>query len=179
YQPPYGYFVIGLDSGAAFSSLASGMQVLKQAAIYAFPISAVVLVCLMPLNRPGTAKADSPGGWRGLWYPLKECLIAFGLVLLGAFAWRLQWHDNDIGAVLRQNGTPLLIDCSQTGRGMIAAAGLLMRGKTCLLNHPCTVPRTLPIRLPGVSTAFANWWMTSTGSWIAGNPPAPFEPCMP
>lgn len=93
-------FVIGLDSGAAFSSLASGMQVLKQAAIYAFTISAVVFICILPLNRRGAAQADSPGGWRGLWYPLKECLIAFGLVLLGAFAWRLQWHDNSIGVVL-------------------------------------------------------------------------------
>ena len=93
-------FVIGLESGAAFSSLASGMQVLKQAAIYAFTISAVVFVCLLPLNRRGAPEADSPGGWRGLWYPLKECVIAFGLVLAGAFAWRLQWHDNSIGAVL-------------------------------------------------------------------------------
>ena len=37
-------FVIGLESGEAFSSFASGMQVLKQAAIYAFTLSAVVLV---------------------------------------------------------------------------------------------------------------------------------------
>lgn len=93
-------FVIGLDSGATFSSLASGMEVLKQSAIYAFIISAVVFACLMPLNRPGTAQEDSPGGWLGLWHPVKECLIAFGLVLLGAFAWRLQWHDNGIGAAL-------------------------------------------------------------------------------
>ena len=57
-------FVIGLDSGAAFSSLASGMQVLKQAAIYAFTISAVVFICILPLNRRGAAQALRRRLWR-------------------------------------------------------------------------------------------------------------------
>lgn len=93
-------FVIGLKSGAAFNSLASGAQVLKHAAIYAFTTSAMVFFCILPLNRRGTAQTGGLGGWRGLWYPLKECLIAFGLVILGAFIWRLQWHENSVGAML-------------------------------------------------------------------------------
>ncbi len=93
-------FVIGLESGEAFSSFASGMHVLKQAAIYAFTISIVVFVCLLPLNRRGTQQDGDFSGWQALWYPVKECLIAFGLVLLGAFSYRLHWHDNSAGAVL-------------------------------------------------------------------------------
>ena len=93
-------FVIGLESGEAFSSFASGMHVLKQAAIYAFTISAVVFVCIMPLNRRSTVQDGDSSGWQALWYPVKECLIAFGLVLLGAFAYRLHWHDNEIGTLL-------------------------------------------------------------------------------
>lgn len=93
-------FVIGLESGEAFSSFASGMHVLKQAAIYAFTISAVVFVCIMPLNRRSTQQDKDSGGWQALWYPVKECLIAFGLVLLGAFAYRLHWHDGEVGTLL-------------------------------------------------------------------------------
>ena len=93
-------FVIGLESGEAFSSFASGMHVLKQAAIYAFTISAVVFVCIMPLNRRSQVEDDDSGGWQALWYPVKECLIAFGLVLLGAFAYRLHWHDSQAGVLL-------------------------------------------------------------------------------
>src|SRR5690554_2728497 len=93
-------FIIGMESGAAFSTLASGMQVLKQSAIYAFTLSAVVFACLLPLNRSGTAQTERLGGWRGLWHPLKQCLIAFGLVLLGAFAWRLQWLEHPVGSLL-------------------------------------------------------------------------------
>lgn len=93
-------FVIGLKSGEAFSSFASGMQVLKQAALYAVTISAVVFVCLIPLNRRSTATTAESGSGQGLWYPLKECLIAFGLVLLGAFAYRLHWHEQGAGAWL-------------------------------------------------------------------------------
>lgn len=93
-------FIIGMESGAAFSTLASGMQVLKQSAIYAFTLSAVVFACLLPLNRSGTAQTERLGGWSGLWHPLKQCLIAFGLVLLGAFAWRLQWLEHPVGSLL-------------------------------------------------------------------------------
>lgn len=93
-------FVIGLESGEVFSSFASGIHVLKQATIYAFTISAVVFICLMPLNRRSTVQEESFSGWQALWYPVKECLIAFGLVLLGAFSYRLHWHDNSVGAVL-------------------------------------------------------------------------------
>ena len=93
-------FVIGLESGEVFSSFASGIHVLKQAAIYAFTISAVVFICLMPLNRRSTVQEENFSGWQALWYPVKECLIAFGLVLLGAFSYRLHWHDNNLGAVL-------------------------------------------------------------------------------
>lgn len=93
-------FVIGLESGEAFSSFASGMQVMKQAALYAFTLSAVVFVCIMPFNRRNDCDEDSPGGWQELWYPLKECLIAFGLVLAGAFAYRLHWHDTATGELL-------------------------------------------------------------------------------
>lgn len=92
-------FVIGLESGEAFGSLASGIQVLKQAALYAFTTSAVVFVCIMPLNRRSSTPAAS-GGWQALWYPLRECLVAFGLVLAGAFAYRLHWHDTAAGAAL-------------------------------------------------------------------------------
>lgn len=93
-------FVIGLESGEVFSSFASGIHVLKQAAIYAFTISAVVFICLMPLNRRSTVQEESFSGLQALWYPVKECLIAFGLVLLGAFSYRLHWHDNNLGSVL-------------------------------------------------------------------------------
>lgn len=93
-------FVIGLESGEAFSSLASGLSTLKHAAIYAFTISAVVFACIIPLNRRIQPDEDGNSTWRALWYPLKECLIAFSLVLLGAFFYRLHWHDNAWGAWL-------------------------------------------------------------------------------
>lgn len=93
-------FVIGLESGEAFSSFASGIHVLKQAALYAFTLSAVVFVCILPFNRRSECADDSTGGWQALWYPLKECLIAFGLVLAGAFAYRLHWHDTAAGELL-------------------------------------------------------------------------------
>ncbi len=93
-------FVIGLESGEAFGSFASGLQVLKQAALYAFTLSAVVFVCILPLNRRSPHDDGNSDGWRALWHPLKECLIAFGLVLLGAFAYRLHWHDSPAGTLL-------------------------------------------------------------------------------
>src|SRR5690554_2253078 len=71
-------FIIGMESGAAFSTLASGMQVLKQSAIYAFTLSAVVFVCLLPLNRSGTAQTERLGGWRGLWHPLQRRPVVAG-----------------------------------------------------------------------------------------------------
>src|SRR5690606_40383463 len=46
-------FIIGMGAGAAFSTLASGMQVLPQPAIYAFTLSALVFACLLPLPRSG------------------------------------------------------------------------------------------------------------------------------
>lgn len=92
-------FVIGLESGEAFSSLAAGLSILKDASLYAFTISAVVFALIIPFNRKPTADDNEPNSWAALWYPIKECLIAFSLVLLGALFYRLQWHDNPIGAV--------------------------------------------------------------------------------
>ncbi len=92
-------FVIGLESGEAFSSLAAGLSILKHAAVYAFTISAVVFLLIMPFNRKPLAEDQEPSSWAALWHPIKECLIAFSLVLLGAFFYRLHWHDNQLGAV--------------------------------------------------------------------------------
>ena len=92
-------FVIGLESGEAFSSLAAGLSILKGASLYAFTISAVVFALIIPFNRKPAAEDTEPNSWAALWYPIKECLIAFSLVLLGALFYRLQWHDNSIGAV--------------------------------------------------------------------------------
>lgn len=92
-------FVIGLESGEAFSSLAAGLSILKHAVLYAFTISAIVFVLIMPLNRQRELADTERSSWAALWYPIKECLIAFSLVLLGAFFYRLQWHDNPVGAV--------------------------------------------------------------------------------
>lgn len=93
-------FVIGLESGEAFSSLASGLSILKHAAIYAFTISVIVFVLIMPFNRKPAAIDDEPNSWAALWHPIKECLTAFSLVLLGAFFYRLHWHENQLGAVV-------------------------------------------------------------------------------
>lgn len=93
-------FVIGLESGEAFSSLATGLHVLKQAATYAFTISLVVFICILPFNRRSQNHDSTTDGWRALWYPVRECLIAFGLVLLGALVYRLHWHDTATGALL-------------------------------------------------------------------------------
>lgn len=93
-------FVIGLESGEAFSSLAAGISILKHASLYAFIISAVVFFLIIPFNRKPTAEDSEPNSWAALWHPIKECLIAFSLVLLGAFFYRLNWHDNQVGAVL-------------------------------------------------------------------------------
>lgn len=93
-------FVIGLESGEAFSSLASGLSILKHAAVYAFTISIIVFVLIMPFNRNLTAEDTEPSSWAALWHPIKECLIAFSLVLLGAFFYRLHWHENQLGAVV-------------------------------------------------------------------------------
>jgi len=92
-------FVIGLESGEAFSSLASGLSILKHAAVYAFTISGVVFLMIMPFNRKPTVEDDEPSSWTALWHPIKECLIAFSLVLLGAFFYRLHWHENQLGEV--------------------------------------------------------------------------------
>lgn len=93
-------FVIGLESGEAFSSLAAGLSILKHAAVYAFTISAVVFLLIMPFNRKPLTEDKEPSSWAALWYPIKECLIAFALVLLGAFFYRLHWHENQLGAVV-------------------------------------------------------------------------------
>lgn len=93
-------FVIGLESGEAFSSLASGLSTLKYAAIYAFTISAVVFLLIMPVNRRRIVDDVEPHSWAALWHPLKECLIAFSLVLLGAFFYRLHWHESQFGEVI-------------------------------------------------------------------------------
>lgn len=93
-------FVIGLESGEAFSSLAAGLSILKHAAIYAFTISAVVFVLILPFNYKRLVADAEPSSWAALWHPIKECLIAFSLVLLGAFFYRLHWHDNQIGEVV-------------------------------------------------------------------------------
>ncbi len=92
-------FVIGLESGEAFSSLAAGLSILKHAAVYAFTISAVVFLLIIPFNRKPLAEDKEPNSWAAFWHPIKECLIAFSLVLLGAFFYRLHWHENQLGAV--------------------------------------------------------------------------------
>lgn len=93
-------FVIGMESGEAFSSFASGISVLKQAAIYAFTISVVVFLLLLPFNQKNQTETEDTSAWQALWYPVKECLIAFSLVLLGAFFYRLHWHEHAVGEVL-------------------------------------------------------------------------------
>lgn len=93
-------FVIGLESGEAFSSLASGLSILKHAAVYAFTISIIVFALIMPFNRKPAIEDTEPSSWAALWHPIKECLIAFSLVLLGAFFYRLHWHENQLGAVV-------------------------------------------------------------------------------
>jgi len=93
-------FVIGMESGEAFSSFASGISVLKQAAIYAFTISVVVFLLLLPFNQKNQTETEDTSAWLALWYPVKECLIAFSLVLLGAFFYRLHWHEHAVGEVL-------------------------------------------------------------------------------
>lgn len=90
-------FVIGLESGEAFSSLAAGLSILKDAAIYAFTISFVVFILVLPFNYKRQVTDTEPSSWKALWHPIKECLIAFSLVLLGAFFYRLHWHDNQLG----------------------------------------------------------------------------------
>lgn len=92
--------IIGLESGEAFSSFSSGIATLKQAALYAFTISAVVFIVIVPFNRKRAGVAGDSSSWRALWYPIKECLFAFGLVLLGAFLYRLNWHQGDVGQVI-------------------------------------------------------------------------------
>lgn len=93
-------FVIGLESGEAFSSLAAGLSILKHAAIYAFSISFVVFLLILPFNYKRLVADTEPSSWAALWHPIKECLIAFSLVLLGAFFYRLHWHDNQVGDVV-------------------------------------------------------------------------------
>ena len=90
-------FVIGLESGEAFSSLAAGLSILKDAAIYAFTISFVVFILVLPFNYKRQLADTEPSSWKALWHPIKECLIAFSLVLLGAFFYRLHWHDTHLG----------------------------------------------------------------------------------
>ena len=90
-------FVIGLESGEAFSSLAAGLSILKDAAIYAFTISFGVFILVLPFNYKRQLADTEPSSWKALWHPIKECLIAFSLVLLGAFFYRLHWHDNQLG----------------------------------------------------------------------------------
>ncbi len=93
-------FVIGLKSGEAFSSLAAGWEILKYAALYAFSISAIVFALILPLNRQSAAEKVAFSSWSTLLQPLKACLSALGLVLLGAFFYRLQWHNNPVGDVV-------------------------------------------------------------------------------
>lgn len=89
--------VIGLQSGEAFSSMAAGLSILKQAALYAFSISAMVFVLVIPLNPRPRLEVSTGSSWAALWQPLKTCLIAFALVLFGAFLYPLDWQATQLG----------------------------------------------------------------------------------
>lgn len=93
-------FTIGLESGEAFSSLSAGFTIIKQALLYAVITSALVFIIILPLNQKATNKATSSSGWRAILHPIKECCIAFSLVLLGVLCYQLHWHDSDIGQIV-------------------------------------------------------------------------------
>lgn len=93
-------FVIGMESGEAFSSFATGLSVIKQASAYALITSLVVFALLMPFNRKPAAASESSGGWAALLVPLRECVTAFALVLFGALAYQLGWQQLSVSPYL-------------------------------------------------------------------------------
>ncbi len=93
-------FTIGLESGQAFSSLSAGFSIVKQALLYALVTSLIVFIVILPLNQKATANTSTSKGWRAMLHPIKECCIAFALVLLGVLFYQLHWHESDTGKVL-------------------------------------------------------------------------------
>lgn len=92
-------WVIGVKSGEVLSHFAQGVAVLKTAAVYAGSTSAAVFFSLWALNKP-QQPSTTTSVWAALWPPLKECLIAFGLVALGVFCHRFGWQHTGFGAML-------------------------------------------------------------------------------
>lgn len=95
-------WVIGVKSGAVLSSLSESMNTLKMALLYGGGTSVAAFVVLWPLGkRFAPPKAQrSERRWQDLWHPVRECVVAFALVLAGAYCHRFGWEATPLGAQL-------------------------------------------------------------------------------
>lgn len=95
-------WVIGVKSGAVLSSLSDSMNTLKLALLYGGGTSVAAFMVLWPLGKRFVpAKPHhSQRRWQDLWHPIRECAVAFALVLAGAYCHRFGWESTPLGAQL-------------------------------------------------------------------------------
>lgn len=95
-------WVIGLKSGAVLSNVNESLHTLKTAIYYGGGTSVAAFIVLWPLGKRFTQARvhNSERNWRHLWHPIRECLIAFALVLAGVYCHRFGWETTPIGAQL-------------------------------------------------------------------------------
>lgn len=74
--------LIGMQSAAVLTSMSVGLALLSKATLYASVLSMLVFVGLLPLNSKH-ASAQTRWSWALLWFPLKECVLAFSMIGLG------------------------------------------------------------------------------------------------
>ena len=95
-------WVIGVKSGAVLSSLSESINTLKMALLYGGGTSVAAFVVLWPLGKRfvPTKPHQSKRRWQDLWHPVRECAVAFALVLAGAYCHRFGWETTPLGAQL-------------------------------------------------------------------------------
>lgn len=98
-------WVIGISAGAALGSFTAGLGILKVAACYALATSLATFVVLLPLAQK-TLGAATPQRRSftslvcSLLPPIKECLLALGLVAIGVYCYEFGWQDTSVGSWL-------------------------------------------------------------------------------
>lgn len=95
-------WVIGVKSGAVFSSLSQSMHTLTMAVLYGGGTSVAAFLVLWPLGKHFMPPKAHQGQrrWQDLWHPVRECIVAFALVLVGAYCHRFGWETTPVGAQL-------------------------------------------------------------------------------
>src|SRR5699024_7652789 len=78
------------------------INTLKMALLYGGGTSVAAFVVLWPLGKHfmPAKPHHSQRRWQDLWHPIRECAVAFALVLAGAYCHRFGWESTPLGAQL-------------------------------------------------------------------------------